>query len=163
MAERTSLTDARTVNRELSALRCAVGWWQDQGWIGNDPTIGLRHVWPAVVALPTLTDQQLAALWRSQARLREHAFWHLLYDSTSPAPAVLALDASDLDLERCRSKVAGERATMTWTTRTPLRACSGGCSRPQERGRFPVVLRLRALGLRAAVAPPGRMQAWDGR
>jgi hypothetical protein len=118
MAERASLTDARTVNRELSALRCAVGWWQDRGWIGNDPTIGLRHVWPAVQALPALTDQQLAALWRSEARLREHAFWHLLYDSTSPAPAVLALDASDLDLERCRSKVAGERATMTWTAGT---------------------------------------------
>ncbi len=57
MAERASLTDARTVNRELSALRSAVGWWQDQGWIGNDPTVGLRHVWPAVQALPALTDR----------------------------------------------------------------------------------------------------------
>src|SRR5262249_46443153 len=43
LAERAADTDARTVNRELSALRSAVGWWQAQGWIRADPTAGLRH------------------------------------------------------------------------------------------------------------------------
>jgi len=33
--------DVRTVNRELSALRSAVGWWQDLDWIRRDPTAGL--------------------------------------------------------------------------------------------------------------------------
>jgi hypothetical protein len=43
MGERAGLTDARTVNRELSALRSAAAWWQDLGWLSSDPTAGLRH------------------------------------------------------------------------------------------------------------------------
>ena len=31
LAERAATTDARTVNRELSALRSAVGWWREPG------------------------------------------------------------------------------------------------------------------------------------
>ena len=118
IAERASMTDARTVSRELSALRSAVGWWHDQGWIGSDPTVGLRHAWSGVQALPPLNDHQLAALWRSKALLREHAFWHLLHDSALPAPAVLALDASNLDLQRCRSRVTRQRGIATWSTGT---------------------------------------------
>ena len=44
LADRAAATDLRTVNRELSALRSAVGWWQDQQWISADPTAGLRNV-----------------------------------------------------------------------------------------------------------------------
>jgi integrase/recombinase XerD len=116
--DRAGLSDSRTVSRELSALRSAVGWWQDQGWIGRDPTVGLKHVWQAFQALPALTDQQLNALWQCDAGLREHAFWRLLYDSASSAPAVLALDASDLDLERCRSKVTSAAVVAAWTAET---------------------------------------------
>jgi len=118
VAERAGDTDARTVNRELSALRSAVGWWQDQGWIRGDPTASLRHMSSALQPLPPLTERQLAALWRSDACLREHALWRLLYDSASPAPAVPALDASDLDLEGCRARGNGAAAPVTWTTGT---------------------------------------------
>ncbi len=118
VAERAGLTDARTISRELSALRSAVGWWQDQGWINNDPTVGLRHAWSGVQVLPPLNDQQLADLWRSEAGLREHAFWHLLHDSALPAPAALALDASDLDLERRRLRITGSRGGETWSAGT---------------------------------------------
>ena len=41
--KRAAMTDARTVNRELSALRSAVGWWRDRGGSAADPTAGLRH------------------------------------------------------------------------------------------------------------------------
>ena len=44
LAERAARSDARTVNRELSALRSAVGWWRGQGWIERRPTAGLRHL-----------------------------------------------------------------------------------------------------------------------
>ena len=118
---RASLTDDRTVHRELSALRSAVGWWQDHGWISSDPTAGLRHAWsavPALPALPALTDAQLTALWRSDARLREHAFWHLLYDSAAPAPSVLGMDAADLDLDGRRSKAGGSRGQLRWSAGT---------------------------------------------
>ena len=46
---RTAVADARTANRELSALRSAVGWWREQGWIRTDPTAGLRHRHPGTL------------------------------------------------------------------------------------------------------------------
>lgn len=118
MAERAALTDVRTVNRELSALRSAVAWWQDQAWIAADPTAGMRQAWPSAPALPALTQEQVAALWRSGARLREHAFWHLLYDSAAPAPAVLALNADELDLAGCRMKAMTAQGQIRWTAGT---------------------------------------------
>ncbi|MFG3026572.1 hypothetical protein ACGFZQ_50255 [Streptomyces sp. NPDC048254] len=39
-AARADEMDADTVNRELSIARKAIGWWQRQGWIECDPTIG---------------------------------------------------------------------------------------------------------------------------
>jgi integrase len=101
LADRAAGADARTVNRELSALRGAIGWWLDLGWIRADPTAGLRHRTPDELAAPLNADQ-VAALFRLDASLREQAFWRLLYDSGAPASEVLALDASRLDLDRCR-------------------------------------------------------------
>ena len=118
LADRAAGSDARTVNRELSALRGAVGWWQDLGWIRADPTAGLRHRPPDELAQP-LSAEQVRALFRLRAGLREQAFWRLLYDSGAPASAVLALDAGRLDLDgrRCRlpggTAVAGS-ADLTW-------------------------------------------------
>jgi integrase/recombinase XerD len=91
------------VNRELSALRSAVGWWREQGWIRADPTAGLRHAKPDAQAAP-LRAAQVAELFRLPASLREHAFWRMLYDSGAPAAEVLALDAARLDLARRRTR-----------------------------------------------------------
>ena len=98
---RTATTDARTANRELSALRSAVGWWREQGWIRADPTAGLRHRRPGTLGAP-LSAQQVDALFLLPASLREHAMWRVLYDSGAPAAEVLALDADQLDLSRHR-------------------------------------------------------------
>lgn len=105
LADRAAGADARTVNRELSALRGAIGWWLDLGWIHADPTAGLRHRTPDGLAAP-LRAEQVAALLRLDAGLREQAFWRLLYDSGAPASEVLALDASQLDLDPCRVRQA---------------------------------------------------------
>jgi integrase len=109
VAHRVRQAQARTVNRELSALRSAIGWWQDQRWIAADPTLALRQVTGRPPALPALTEAERAALFAAPAGLREHALWHLLQDSGAPADAVLALDASALDLAsaRIRSASAG--------------------------------------------------------
>jgi integrase len=98
LADRGAQADPRTVNRELSALRSAVGWWQDQGWISGDPTAGLRHLPGQAAPVPALTGGQIADLFRVQATLREHAFWRLLYDSGAHVDEVLGLDAWRLDL-----------------------------------------------------------------
>ena len=120
LADRAARTGARTLNRELSALRGAVGWWQDQGWIHADPTAALRHRPPPAVAAP-LRLEQVDELFRLTASLREHAFWRALYDSGAPAGAVLALNADDLDLSRHRVRGrpgAGTRPGIGWQETT---------------------------------------------
>jgi hypothetical protein len=102
-AVRSAQADVRTVNRELSALRSAVAWWQERGWLSMDATAGLRHL-GVHPALPALTHAQVVALFRTAASLREQAFWHLLYDSAAPAEQVLGLDAGAVDLARRCSK-----------------------------------------------------------
>ena len=116
LAERAAHTDARTVNRELSALRSAAGWWRDQGWVTGDPTAGLRHLPLAAVSVP-LRPAQVTDLFGLPVRLREQAFWRLLYDSGAPAAQVLALDANglDLSLHQVRPRPgAGSRAGIQW-------------------------------------------------
>jgi hypothetical protein len=105
VCDRAATTDVRTVNREISALRSAVGWWRDQHWIGSDPTAGLRHLAGPAAPLPALTSEQLAGLFRVTTRLREHALWSLLYDTAAPADDILALDAGHLDLAGHRARI----------------------------------------------------------
>ena len=103
LAERAGRTDARTVNRELSALRGAVGWWLDRGWIAADLTAELRHRQPDGLAAP-LAAEQVDALLRLPVSLREHAFWRLLHDSGASAAQVLALDVGHLDPQRHQTR-----------------------------------------------------------
>jgi site-specific recombinase XerD len=120
LAERAASADARTVNRELSALRGAVGWWRGRGWIRADPIAGLRHRQPVAVAAP-LRAVQVGELFQLSASLREHAFWRVLYDSGAPAGEVLALNASQLDLSWHRVRTcpgAGPRVTIQWRETT---------------------------------------------
>jgi integrase len=98
---RTGMADARTANRELSALRSAVGWWRELGWIRTDPTVGLHHCRPDALGA-ALSEEQVNALFLLPASLREHALWRVLHDSGAPAAEVLALNADQLDLSRHR-------------------------------------------------------------
>jgi hypothetical protein len=88
----------RTLNRELSALRSAAGWWLDLGWIRGDPVAGLRHRAHRPAALPPLSGPQVAAVFGLRAGLREQALWRLLHDSGWPAGLALGLDAGAVDL-----------------------------------------------------------------
>jgi integrase len=98
LADRATATDPRTVNRELSALRSAVGWWQDQEWITADPTAGLRHLAGQAAPVPALTSGQVAELFRARTPLREQALWRVIYDSGAHVDDVLGLDAGRIDL-----------------------------------------------------------------
>jgi integrase len=120
LGERAARTDARTVNRELSALRSAVGWWRDQGWISADPTAGLRHRPPSALS-PPLRPAQVSELLGLPVSLREQAFWRVLYDCGAPAAEVLSLDANglDLSLRRVRPRsVARSPAGLEWQEAT---------------------------------------------
>ena len=115
VAGRAASAGARTVNRELSALRSAVGWWLDQQWIHTDPTAGLRHLATPGATLPPLAPGQVGSLFQAATSLREHAFWRMLYDTAGPVGDVLGLDIGDLDLTRHRSR-GGVRlaAGLSW-------------------------------------------------
>lgn len=104
--ERAATAGERTANRELSALRSAVGWWREQGWIGADPIAGLRLRKPGALEVP-LRPEQVAELFRLPVSLREHALWRLLHDSGAPAAEILALDANQIDLARNRTRPSG--------------------------------------------------------
>jgi hypothetical protein len=120
LAERAARADARTVNRELSALRSAVAWWRDQGWIAGEPTAGLRHRQPAAVALP-LSAEQVGDLFGLAVSLREQGFWRLLYDSGAPAAVVLALNAHQVDVSQHRVRAlpsAGSAVGIGWQPAT---------------------------------------------
>jgi integrase len=117
VADRAATAGARTVNRELSALRGAVAWWQDQRWIRGDPTAGLRHLPGPRPAPGPLTASQVSQLFRLRSGLREHAFWQLLYDTGAPAAELLSLDIGGLDLAHRRGRVAAPRpgTWICWT------------------------------------------------
>lgn len=117
VAHRIVQAEVRTVNRELSALRSAIGWWQRRQWIGTDPTAALSQVGARPVPLGPLTAVQLAELFRVPAGLREQAFWHLLADTAAPAEFVLKLDAHGLDLGARRSRSSGA-GQLDWSART---------------------------------------------
>ena len=114
IADRAADAGARTVNRELSALRSAVGWFLDQRWISADPTAGLHHLATAGVVLPPLTPGQVASLFRATTSLREHAFWRMLYDTAAPTGEVLGLDIGRLDLARHRARSGPAPGPATW-------------------------------------------------
>ncbi len=107
LADRAAAAGARTVNRELSAFRGAVAWWQDRNWIRGDPAAGLRHLRCGRPAPRPLTRAQADAVFRSAPSLREHAFWRVPYDSGASAADVLRLDVSGLDLAQHGGRPAG--------------------------------------------------------
>ena len=108
VAHRMQHAQPRTVHRELSVLRSAVGWWQRRQWISADPTAALSpDAAPLPVPLRPLTRAQLAGLWAAPAGLREQAFWHLLADSGAAAETVLALGADAIDVAGGRARSGG--------------------------------------------------------
>jgi hypothetical protein len=117
IARRSEHAGARTVNRELSALRSAIAWWRGHDWIATDPTADLQHLGRPLVALAPLSPAELAALFRLRVGLREQAFWHVLHDSSASAEAVLGLDAHMVD-GRSRKATTIGAGPVTWTTGT---------------------------------------------
>ncbi|MGV9343116.1 hypothetical protein [Streptomyces sp. NPDC003688] len=77
-AARADEMDADTVNRELSIALKAIGWWQRQGWIEGDPTIGIEQRPAPPDRTKALAENQIAALWRLDVALREKTQWKML-------------------------------------------------------------------------------------
>jgi integrase len=111
-----------TFNRNLDALRSAVGYWRDQGWLATDPTQSLRRRGRAPDRTKALSRAETEALLaREDLGLRERVLWRLLYETAARAAGVLALDVEDLDLRNRCAKVRrkGNAAdVIVWQTAT---------------------------------------------
>jgi hypothetical protein len=118
VAYRMRHAEARTVNRELSTLRSAVGWWRRHQWISTDPTTALRQVALESATAPPLTQAQRGALFGLPAGLREQAFWHLLADSGVAAETALALDADTIDAEHGRARAQAAPGAIAFGAET---------------------------------------------
>ncbi|MEU6325404.1 hypothetical protein [Streptomyces sp. NPDC047009] len=96
-AARAGEMDADTVNRELSVVRKAIGWWLRQGWIGADPTLGIERRPSPPDRTKALSLVQVAAVWRlNDVSLRDRTPWRLLYESAARAEEVLCLNMENL-------------------------------------------------------------------
>ncbi len=117
VARRRQEAGQRTVNRELSALRSAIAWWQFQDWVRTDPTLGLRQPTGPLTSRPPLSNAEIAALFRLPAGLRDQTFWHVLRDSGASAETVLALNAGMVDGRSRRARTA-DAEPVTWSAGT---------------------------------------------
>jgi integrase/recombinase XerC/integrase/recombinase XerD len=111
-----------TYNRNLDALRSAIGYWTLQSWLAADPTRPIRRrpqPPDRTRALPKAQIEQL--LTRDDIALRERVLWRFLYESAARAAEVLALDVDDLDQPNRQSKVrrkGGAVDIIHWRTGT---------------------------------------------
>ncbi|MCX4735090.1 tyrosine-type recombinase/integrase [Streptomyces sp. NBC_01363] len=113
-AARADEMDADTVNRELSIARKAIGWWQRQGWIECDPTIGIERRPAPPDRTKALAENQIAALWRLDVGLREKTQWKMLYESAARADEVLCLNVEDLYPQDKRGKITAKGGATEW-------------------------------------------------
>lgn len=113
---------ARTWNTRMNALHSATGYWRQQGWLVDDPTVRLRmRPTPADRDRALNRDQVDALLGDKGPALRDRVLWHLLYETAARAEEALRLDVRDLDMPartaRTRRK-GGARDVIAWQTGT---------------------------------------------
>jgi integrase len=95
-----------TFNRNLDAIRSAVGYWREQDWLTTDPTRALRRRSRAPERTRALSRSDIDDLLnRDSLALREKTLWRMLYETAARAGEVLALDVDDLDLRNRSAKV----------------------------------------------------------
>ncbi|MFE4675583.1 hypothetical protein [Streptomyces sp. NPDC056721] len=94
--------------------REAIGWWQRQGWIDGNPTIGIERRPAPPDRTKALAENQIAALWRLDVALREKTFWKLLYESAARADEVLCLNVEDLYSQDKRGRITAKGGATEW-------------------------------------------------
>jgi site-specific recombinase XerC len=100
--------------RHLSALRSALAWWTEAGWVTADPTTGWARPKIPVDTTRALDHGQVAAIWRLDVPQRDKALWRMLYETAARAEEILGLDVPDLDLPGKRGRVISKGGTTDW-------------------------------------------------
>ena len=120
--ERWGARAPATFNRNLDAVRSAIGYWQAQDWLSSDPTRQLRRRRPAPDRTRAVSRAAIEHLFgRDDIPLREKTLWRMLYETAARASEVLALDVADLDLPNRRAtarRKGGAVDVIVWQTGT---------------------------------------------
>ncbi len=102
---------AGTYNRRYAALRSLVRWCRTQGYLGDDPLVGLERRTQVRGGPRALDPGQVEAVLRGIRDTRDRALFWLIYDGGLRCHEALAIDADDIDwTERCiRIRGKGDR------------------------------------------------------
>ncbi|MFI9561639.1 tyrosine-type recombinase/integrase [Nonomuraea endophytica] len=112
--QRAHLVDADTVNRELSIMKAATGWWRNRGWLATNPIAGIERRPAPPDRTKALSREQLAALFDLKAGIREKTLWKMLYETCGRAQEILTLDITDLLLADKRGRVISKGGATDW-------------------------------------------------
>jgi|SRR5580704_3154651 integrase len=109
-------------NGALNAIRSAVAYWAEQGWVTGDPTVRLRRRKVAPDRDRALSREEVEQLLTDDRyALRDRVLWRLLYESAARSAEVLALNVEDLDLPNRAARVrrkGGAMDLVVWQTGT---------------------------------------------
>jgi len=109
-------------NVALDALRSASRYWQEQGWLAEDPARMLRRRRKAPDRSRALSRADVERLLtREDISIRERTLWRMLYETAARSAELLRLDVEDLDMPNRKSKVVRKGSaidTVVWQTGT---------------------------------------------
>lgn len=115
---------ASTYNRNLDALRSAIGYWIDCGWLVTDPTAALRRRGRAPDRSKALPKERIEQfLSREDLPIRERTLFRMLYETAARASEVLGLDIEELDRHNKTAPVhrkGGAIDVIAWQTGTAM-------------------------------------------
>jgi integrase len=103
-----------TWNRNRAAVRAFLQYLRDAG-AGTAELPALCKARKVTIdRTKALDEDEIDRLWRPEIPLRERALWRLLYESSSRAEAVLALDVPGVDLKRNRARAVIKGGDTAW-------------------------------------------------
>ncbi|MFD8656517.1 tyrosine-type recombinase/integrase, partial [Streptomyces mirabilis] len=106
---------SNTWNRNRAAVKTFLGWLGDAD-VATVKLPALCRARKVVIDETKAVDpEELEHLWDPDAvGLRERALWRLLYESSSRAEAVLALNVEDVDLRRRKARAVIKGGRTIW-------------------------------------------------
>lgn len=99
---------ASTFNRRYAALRSFVRWCHQQGWLTDDPLVGLERRPQPRRGPRALDPEQVEAVLRGLRDERDRALFWLIYDGGLRCREALAINLEDIDWTERAIRIQGK-------------------------------------------------------
>jgi integrase len=99
---------ASTFNRRYAALRSFVRWCQRQGWLEDDPLVGLERRPQPRGGPRALDPDQVEVVLRGIRDVRDRALFWLIYDGGLRCREALAINLEDIDWTERAIRIQGK-------------------------------------------------------